>query len=79
MEVLRESDSDDLKVEVLGILGNVSIPDLDYAKVVKDLALLPLLADYLKVDQYSEYSCLVTGVACYRVLLPRMIFCWRLF
>ena len=38
--MLRASDSDDLKVEVLGILGNVSIPDLDYAKVVKDLALL---------------------------------------
>ena len=59
VEVLRASDSDDLKVEVLGILGNVSIPDLDYAKVVKDLALLPLLADYLKVEQYREYCWLM--------------------
>ena len=49
MEELKTSDNDGYKVELLGILGNMSIPDLDYGKVVRDLGLLPLLVENLKV------------------------------
>ena len=36
-------------VETVGILGNLRIPELDFAKIVDDLQLLPFLTGKLKV------------------------------
>ena len=38
-------------VEAVGILSNLSIAELDFAKIVSDLQLLPFLTGKLKVNQ----------------------------
>lgn len=43
-------------VEVLGILGNLSLPDMDFHRVVTELDLLPFIMRKLKV-----HICILAG------------------
>lgn len=57
--VITTCQEDEFIVEVLGILGNISLPDLDYNRVLTQLNLLPSLMDKLKVIiscMKTEYS-----------------------
>lgn len=54
-QLLKDSGGEDeVCVEVLGILGNLSLPDVDFNKVVTDLDLLPFIMTKLQVSQYMN-------------------------
>ena len=48
------SSGDDVCVEVLGILGNLSSPEIDFHKIITELQLLPFILDQLKVSMSRE-------------------------
>ena len=49
-QLLKDSDGEDeVCVEVLGILGNLSLPDVDFHRVVSELDLLPFIMGRLQV------------------------------
>ena len=48
-EIICSCHDEEFLVEVLGILGNLVVPGLDYDKVMKELNLLPHLLKKLKV------------------------------
>jgi len=55
VEILKSPDSaPELAVEVLGTLGNLAIPEFDYAELIAKHDLLPFLAAFLQPDaQYG--------------------------
>ena len=48
-------------MEVLGILGNLSLPEIDFEKVVRELDLLPFITSKLKVSEL-EYCWYIKSV-----------------
>lgn len=51
---MKDCDGEDeVCVEVLGILGNLSLPDVDFHKVVTDLELLPFIMSKLQARQLN--------------------------
>jgi len=53
VEILKSPDSaPELAVEVLGTLGNLAIPEFDYAELIAEHDLLPFLAAFLQPDAH---------------------------
>lgn len=46
---MTSCEEEDFTVEVLGILGNLTFPEIDFEKVVTELDLLPFISSKLKV------------------------------
>ena len=46
---MKSCEEEEFTVEVLGILGNLSFPEIDFEKVVRELDLLPFISLKLKV------------------------------
>lgn len=44
---LTQSDSQDFILEIVGILGNLALPDLDYAQILQRCNLIPWIRNYL--------------------------------
>ncbi len=49
-KLLKESVDDEVCVEVLGILGNLLLPEVDFERVVSQLELMPFILAKLKVS-----------------------------
>ncbi|XP_033122038.1 kinesin-associated protein 3-like [Anneissia japonica] len=47
-EVIRQSEDEDLVLEALGILANLTIPDLDYELIVREYQLVPWIKERLQ-------------------------------
>lgn len=47
--LLKEGEDEELYVEVLGILGNLTLPEIDFEKVISQLELMPFIISKLKV------------------------------
>lgn len=47
-EAMLQADNDDFGVEALGILGNLTIPDLDYELIIKEYELIPWIKKRLE-------------------------------
>jgi hypothetical protein len=55
--ILKDSNSrgeEEVCVEVLGILGNLLLPDVDFHRVVTELDLLPFITSKLRVSDRIE-------------------------
>ena len=46
--VVKNSDDEELVVEALGILANLTIPDLDYELILKEYKLVPWITQKLE-------------------------------
>lgn len=46
---MTSCEEEDFTVEVLGILGNLTFPEIDFEKVITELDLLPFISAKLKV------------------------------
>lgn len=44
---LTQSDSQDFVLEVIGVLGNLELPDLDYSQVIQRCNLIPWIRNNL--------------------------------
>lgn len=51
--VLNEED-EDFGLECLGILGNLTIPDLDYELILKEYNLIPWIKSRLEPGMYND-------------------------
>ena len=72
-QVITMCQEDEFIVEVLGIFGNISLPDLDYNRVLTQLNLLPSLMDKLKVViYYMRIDC-----TSYTLVVFFEIFCFK--
>lgn len=49
-------DSDDFALECLGILGNLTIPDLDYELILKEYDLIPWIKNKLQPGEVVSKS-----------------------
>ncbi len=47
-DAVQRADLDEFRVECLGILGNLTIPDLDYERVLKEYELVPWMLERLR-------------------------------
>jgi hypothetical protein len=45
---MLQADNDDFGVEALGILGNLTIPDLDYELIINEYELIPWIKKRLE-------------------------------
>lgn len=44
---LTQSDSQDFILEVIGVLGNLEVPDLDYSQIIQRCKLIPWIRNNL--------------------------------
>lgn len=44
---LTQSDSQDFILEVIGVLGNLELPDLDYSQIIQRCNLIPWIRNNL--------------------------------
>lgn len=44
---LTQSDSQDFILEVIGVLGNLKLPDLDYSQIIQRCNLIPWIRNNL--------------------------------
>lgn len=44
---LTQSDSQDFTLEVIGVLGNLELPDLDYTQIIQCCNLIPWIRNNL--------------------------------
>ena len=58
-EAMLQADNDDFGVEALGILGNLTIPDLDYELIINEYELIPWIKKRLEPGKiYTiDYMC----------------------
>ena len=47
--MIKTCKDDEFAVEALGIVGNLSLPEIDFEKVVRELDLMPFIVAKLKV------------------------------
>lgn len=52
---MTSCEEEDFTVEVLGILGNLTFPEIDFEKVVTELDLLPFISTKLKVHTRCSF------------------------
>ena len=62
-DAVQRADSDEFRIECLGILGNLTIPALDFERMLKEYELVPWMKTRLepsvsagKVDEHSAYN-----------------------
>ena len=46
-DAVQRADSEDFRIECLGILGNLTIPDLDFERMLKEYELVPWMKQKL--------------------------------
>lgn len=76
--VLTTCEKEAFLVECLGILGNISLADLDYTQILQDLQLIPWICDILMMRSKLDDIILDTIVflgACARDELCALLFC----
>jgi len=53
---LTQSDSQDFVLEVIGVLGNLELPDLDYSQVMQRCNLIPWIRNNLVPGTFLPFS-----------------------
>ena len=53
-DAVRRADLEEFRVECLGILGNLSIPDLDFERVLSEYDLVPWMMDRLEKHRRQQ-------------------------
>jgi hypothetical protein len=51
---MLQADNDDFGVEALGILGNLTIPDLDYELIINEYELIPWIKKRLEPGNFFQ-------------------------
>ena len=65
-------EGEELVVEVLGLLGNLMLPEVNFEKVVSELELVPFIVEKLQVyTQSAKMLGCIGGVALTVVILCR--------
>jgi hypothetical protein len=52
--VIVQQQDDQLVVEALGILGNLTLMDLDYLKIIEEFRLLPFISSVLQAPKVED-------------------------
>lgn len=54
-ETLKEEDNEDFLLECVGILGNLTIPELDYELLLREYNLVPWIKSKLQPGKESPF------------------------
>lgn len=64
---LTQSDSQDFVLEIIGVLGNLELPDLDYSQIIQRCNLIPWIRNNLVPGKilfffYFTLLCLIFNI-----------------
>lgn len=65
------ADNEDLLLEAMGIMSSITLPEVDYDKILTELQLLPLLLEKMKVIYIPVFVfvCVFLCIVC--------VVCWQ--
>lgn len=58
---MLRSDDEDFALECLGVMGNLTIPDLDYELILREYELVPWIKQRLQPGMYTVVTNLPSG------------------
>jgi len=69
-EAVLQNEDEDFSLECLGVMGNLTIPDLDYELILKEYKLVPWIKHKLQRGELAPLisSFLLTWIACVAVV-----------
>lgn len=76
---LTQSDSQDFVLEVIGVLGNLKLPDLDYSQIIQRCNLIPwirnnLVPGTILFSFISYYSFFIDGIEILNLILIILLY-----
>ena len=73
------SDKEDFMLEAMGILSSLTVPEIDFDKILTELELLPLLVTKLKVREDAVVGVCIADkfVHLTRTQAHEMMFCMK--